>query len=564
MKKLISLLTVVTMLAAAGSAFPASADDAALLLTGFEDGLDGWGPRNSESVEISTTAFAGKQGAAVTNRKENWHGIAKSLDTAVFKPGTAYSFGAMVMQQSSPMPATFQLSLQYSDGAGGGMFFGGETKYLHIAEKQVISGTWTQLNNLSFSIPEGAQNLILYIETTDSTCDFFVDEIYIMPEGQSLTYTTSPGSFAPGDVNHDGKINSTDAFLMQDFLFDQQKDGTDDMYADTADLNADGRVTAVDFSLLKQEVIHPAETTPVVTTGTTQTSSTSTTSTTVTTPDPGPGGKTDPTVYMQKVREAVTLNVPGEYTAGDSGKTDHINYYSKKAEKQKGAYVWLPPGYSQDKQYPVMYVNHGIFGDESSMLQGFGVREIASKLAQDGHPMILVFTAMYTSKDSNQCAGINAQETARYDAFLEDLTESLMPYIEENYPVKTGRDNTGICGFSMGGRESLYIGISRPDLFGYIGASSPAPGVTPTQDKYMVHPGSMPESDFRITENLPYVLMLAGGTADNVVEDHPERYHKLLERNQTDHIWFSVANGGHDGSVGIPLMYNFLKAAFQA
>lgn len=54
-----------------------------------------------------------------------------------------------------------------------------------------------------------------------------------------------------------------------------------------------------------------------------------------------------------------------------------------------------------------------------------------------------------------------------------------MPYIESHYSVKTGKDNTAIMGFSMGGRESLYISMKRPDLFGYVGAVCPAPGVSP-------------------------------------------------------------------------------------
>ena len=59
-------------------------------------------------------------------------------------------------------------------------------------------------------------------------------------------------------------------------------------------------------------------------------------------------------------------------------------------------------------------------------------------------------------------------------------------------------------------------------------------------------------------------LMIAGGTADTMVGDFPEQYHKLFERNQTDHIWISVPGGGHDGGVGAPLFYNFIRALFKA
>ena len=52
-----------------------------------------------------------------------------------------------------------------------------------------------------------------------------------------------------------------------------------------------------------------------------------------------------------------------------------------------------------------------------------------------------------------------------------------MPYMEENYSIAAGRENTAICGLSMGGRESLYIGLNMLDTFGYIAALSPGYGV---------------------------------------------------------------------------------------
>lgn len=78
---------------------------------------------------------------------------------------------------------------------------------------------------------------------------------------------------------------------------------------------------------------------------------------------------------------------------------------------------------------------------------------------------------------------------APYDNFINDLANDLMPFIEENYSVLTGRENQAIAGFSMGGREALYIGFTRPDLFGYVLAIAPAPGLTPGTDWAMTHPG---------------------------------------------------------------------------
>jgi len=64
-----------------------------------------------------------------------------------------------------------------------------------------------------------------------------------------------------------------------------------------------------------------------------------------------------------------------------------------------------------------------------------------------------------------------------FDNFIHELTGTIMPFIEKNYPVLTGRENTAIAGFSMGGRTALYIGYTKPELFGYNGAFSPAFGI---------------------------------------------------------------------------------------
>ena len=80
---------------------------------------------------------------------------------------------------------------------------------------------------------------------------------------------------------------------------------------------------------------------------------------------------------------------------------------SKKANHDKGANVWLPPGYDQTKKYPVFYVNHGYGGDESSMVNGMGVREIAANLIKSGEavPMIIVFTHQYTNPRNRKRLG---------------------------------------------------------------------------------------------------------------------------------------------------------------
>ena len=280
--------------------------------------------------------------------------------------------------------------------------------------------------------------------------------------------------------------------------------------------------------------------------------------------------------YMTQMKGDLQTNVPGNVKQGDAGKTDKITYFSKKANRNKPANVWTPPGYDSSKKYPVIFMHHGVMGGENDMLSGWGVREMASNLIQSGDavPFIIVFSQMYTDPNSGSAAGISMDVMDRYDDYVYDWSESLYPYICEHYSVATGRGNTAVAGFSMGGRESLYLGLMLPDKIGYVCASSPAPGIVPASDMFISnHLGSkklnsndrMKESDFKFSDSdLPYILLIGGGTSDQVVGTFPKQYHELFDKNGTMNLWMEFPGAGHDASVGTPLFYNFYRYVFKA
>ncbi len=246
------------------------------------------------------------------------------------------------------------------------------------------------------------------------------------------------------------------------------------------------------------------------------------------------------------------------------GTVEHITYQSVTTGMERGANVLLPANYSEDKQYPVMYFLHGIFGDENSLIKDGNnkIVEILGNLAAEGRAkeMIVVFPHMYATSDPNLKPGFTAETIAPYDNFINDLVTDLIPYIESNYSVLTDKENRAILGFSMGGRETLFIGLSRPDLFGYIGAIAPAPGLTPGKDHFMEHVGQMREEDvkFTDTENLPSLLMVCCGTRDGVVGKFPKGYHELMEKNEVEHLWYEVPGADHDNTAIRSGIYNFV------
>ena len=88
------------------------------------------------------------------------------------------------MTEDTSSPVTFYLTLQYSDG--------GTAKYPKIAEVTAEKGKWARLENPSFTIPVGAENVQLYVETEESKCSFYIDEIVGAKSGTDSDEPSAP------------------------------------------------------------------------------------------------------------------------------------------------------------------------------------------------------------------------------------------------------------------------------------------------------------------------------------------------------------------------------------
>ncbi len=242
-------------------------------------------------------------------------------------------------------------------------------------------------------------------------------------------------------------------------------------------------------------------------------------------------------------------------------------YYSSTTGQIRPVNILLPPNYTSKKKYPVLYFLHGIFGNEDSMIvPENGAVYMPVNLAKKNcaKEMIIVCPNIYAQDKPNIEPGFHQDYFHGYNNFIHDLTKDLMPYIEQEYSVARGRDNTALCGFSMGGRTALYIGYTLPQLFGYIGAFSPAPGIVPCEDANAKHIGLFSEEKFRITDSkfTPYVTFISCGTKDSVVGNFPKRYHEILLKNEQPHVWLEVPEADHDDKAIRTGLYHFICAAF--
>lgn len=245
-----------------------------------------------------------------------------------------------------------------------------------------------------------------------------------------------------------------------------------------------------------------------------------------------------------------------------------VIYFSQTAGDNKQCNILLPAGYNENNQYPVMYIFHGFGGSLSDQIDDDSyVTLLYGNMLHDNLtvPQIIVNVDMYTDKQSEKSDKSDEELRYIYDKAIDDVAKDLMPFIENNYSVKTGRENTAVAGMSEGGAKSLCTGFKWLDKFGYIASFAPVPGVIPTEfykGTYWNTP-YLEEFPQPTDENTPFYLYLAVGSKDPWNIDCTLYYKQVFDemgiKNQTDY----VDGYEHNHIFWRQCFYNFLSKIFK-
>jgi len=172
--------------------------------------------------------------------------------------------------------------------------------------------------------------------------------------------------------------------------------------------------------------------------------------------------------------------LPWEMKDVPHGQVHHYVYHSNLADDNRDFYVYTPPKYdaSGNARYPVLYLLHG-FSDDASAWTVIGrANIILDNLIAEGKakPMILVMPLCYgtheTVRQDLLVPQLRGPIAPKYEKFREMLVQEIMPMAESKYRSATGRDSRAIAGLSMGGSETLFVGLKELDRFAYLGAFS--------------------------------------------------------------------------------------------
>ncbi|MGI6458430.1 MAG: alpha/beta hydrolase-fold protein [bacterium] len=226
---------------------------------------------------------------------------------------------------------------------------------------------------------------------------------------------------------------------------------------------------------------------------------------------------------------------------------------------QRRVHVYLPPDYFQnpDKEYPILYLLHGS-GDNDSHWMWIGrANVIADNLIADGkaEPLIIAMPDGHASLEQKPGEDREAFRVRNSGSFEKDLLEEVVPLVESSFRVKEGRENRAIVGLSMGGGQSLSVGLMNLDKFAWIGGfSSAARGLDDTL-------ATLAENADETNEKIK-LLWIAIGRDDFLLERN-QQFIKQLQESKIEHT-YKETEGRHQWSVWRNYLDEFIPLLFKS
>ncbi len=235
------------------------------------------------------------------------------------------------------------------------------------------------------------------------------------------------------------------------------------------------------------------------------------------------------------------------------GRLEMVSYESGSVGTTRKMQVYTPPGYSKEQKYPVLYLLHGIGGDETEWQRFARPNVLLDNLIADKKavPMIVVMPNGRAQKNDRAEGNVFASAPA-FAAFEKDLLKDVIPAIEARYSVQADREHRALAGLSMGGGQTLNFGLGHLDTFGWLGAFSAAPNSKP--------PAQLVPDPAAARDKLK-LLWVSCGKKDGLMRIS-QGVHAYLKDKDVPHVWHVDAYG-HDPTHWKNNLYMFSQRLFR-
>lgn len=242
-------------------------------------------------------------------------------------------------------------------------------------------------------------------------------------------------------------------------------------------------------------------------------------------------------------------------------------YVSKTLGVSRTAWIYTPPGYERFRKLPVLYLLHGAGDLESSWTMMGRANNIIDNLIAEGkaRPMVVVMPlghavqSVWTGPAKAvvpTVSSVDPKKPTGLSMFALELIEEVIPMVESNYLVSSNADDRAIAGLSMGGGQAMNIALTRPELFRYVVAMSPA-AKTITEQNYprlFKEPGSY-NQQFKM-------LWISVGDQDTLTGPEDISLSETLKRAGVHHS-FKRSSGRHEWTVWRNYLYEVLPLLFR-
>lgn len=237
------------------------------------------------------------------------------------------------------------------------------------------------------------------------------------------------------------------------------------------------------------------------------------------------------------------------------GRLEPFEYDSAVTGTRRKAQVYLPPGYAPDKKYPVLYLLHGIGGNEHEWSGYVKAHAIVDNLIASGQAVPLIVVLPNGRALPDDTPGQNPfqpEKAAGFARFERDLLDHLIPAVQAKYSTLPDREHRALAGLSMGGGQTLNFGLGHLDTFAWIGAFSAAPNTKPPAE--LVPDPAAAKAQIKL-------LYISCGNKDGLI-NFSQRTHRYLQEHGVPHLW-NVDDHGHDGETWGSNLHHFTQRIFR-